>query len=121
MYNLKKLREHLGLKQKDVAEIFNCSQANVALIEKDYKDLTDEQITTLSKIYGEETITSYFFEDSELPTKANKKSTNDYISNEMDTLIGEQQKSISELIDLVKKLQADNSKLTDALIKQKII
>lgn len=120
MYNLKRLREHLGLKQQDVANILNCTQANIALIEKNFKDLTEEQLTILSNQYGEETVISFYLDESELPN-ANSRKVNNSISKEIDILIGEQQKSISELIDLVKKLQAENSKLTDALIRQKII
>lgn len=47
MYDLKGFRQAFGLTQKNIADIFNCGQANVSSMEKSMRDLEPEQYKKL--------------------------------------------------------------------------
>lgn len=59
MFRLKEFRDKHGLTQKAVAEIFSCQQSNIAAIEKEGKDLTEEQYSLLEGKYGKENVDSF--------------------------------------------------------------
>lgn len=104
-----------------MAEILKCTQSNVAQMERDFKDLSEEQIRILSDKYGESEILKFTLIDAPNITPRKKQYTDNEYQNNIDSLLIEQQKSISDLIDMVKNLQAENSKLINALLQQKIV
>lgn len=120
MYNLKAFRNYVGITQVELADIFKCTQPNIAKLEKLYSDLTTEQFNLLSTLYGEESVSKFIITEESETFKPVQ--TNIGISDsKMVDLISEQQKSINDLINMVKHLQIENSKLTDAIINKKII
>lgn len=120
MFDLKKFRESMNLRQTDIAAMFGCSQPNVAIMEREFKDLTIEQLKILSDQYGENTVNKFTIVDNSisLDTKE-RRMKEEYTEDNTDwtKLVFEQQQSISQLISMVKDLQKENSKLTEALIK----
>lgn len=119
MYNLKEFRSYVGITQTELAQMFGCTQPNIAKAEKLFSDLTDEQYKILVDKYGEELIHQYYITSSAVnELKSNIKTSSEHDIND---LIFEQQKSISVLIDMVKKLQEENSKLTTFMLSQKIV
>ena len=123
MFDLKKFRESVNLRQTDIASMFGCAQPRIAYMEKRYSDLTYEQRKILSDKFGENTLLKFTISDDALPTEAKEQKFKDNYIDESDwsKLIFEQQQSIKELISMVKKLQEENMKLTDALLKTKIV
>lgn len=122
MFDLRKLRENLRLRQIDMAEILNCTQSNIAQMERDFKDLSLEHLNILNDKFGEETVMKFAITDESFQKPKRKQVQQEFEQvSRLDDLVSEQQKSIQDLIDMVKKLQAENSKLTDALLRQKII
>lgn len=127
MFDLKKLRESLNLRQTDMASLLNCTQPNIAQMEKDYKDLTTEQYKILIAKYGENTVNKYTMSQDAIPTEPKERRTrltlrgggSEY--HNLQNLIEDQQKTINDLIEAIKKLQEENSKLTSALIQQKVV
>jgi transcriptional regulator with XRE-family HTH domain len=59
MFRLKEFRDKKGLSQNDVAILLGCKQPNIAAIEKDDKDLTDNQLNVLSEKYGKIYVMSF--------------------------------------------------------------
>ena len=59
MFRLKDFREKKSLSQSDVAVLLGCRQPNIAAIEKDEKDLTDNQLNILSEKYGKIYVMSF--------------------------------------------------------------
>lgn len=122
MYNLREFRNYVGLKQTELAELFGCTQPNIVRFEKLFSDLPKEYRDKLISLYGEETVMKFTITDDSFQKPKRKQTQQDFEqSSRLDDLVSEQQKSIQDLIDMVKKLQAENSKLTDALLRQKII
>jgi len=127
MFDLKKLRESLNLRQTDMASLLNCTQSNIAQMEKEYKELTPEQYRILIAKYGENTVNKYTMSEDAIPTEPRERRTRVALRGgngeypNWQNLIEDQQKSINHLIEMIKKLQEENSKLTNALIQQKIV
>ena len=59
MFRLKDFRKENNLVQTDIAKMFGCSHPNIVAIEKDRKDLTEEQLEILSKKYGKDYVMSF--------------------------------------------------------------
>jgi len=59
MFRLKDFRDKKGLSQSEVAVLLGCKQPNIASIEKDEKDLTDNQLNILSEKYGKIYVMSF--------------------------------------------------------------
>ena len=59
MFRLKDFRDKKNLSQSDVAVILGCKQPNIAAIEKDEKDLTENQLNILSEKYGKIYVMSF--------------------------------------------------------------
>ena len=113
MYNLKEFRNYIGLTQTDVAEMFGCSQPNIAKSERLFSDLTVEQSRILKERYGEEIVNRFVLTS---PPQIKKVSTaNEDKDFDWRTLVAEQQKSINDLINMVKLLQDENKRLTDLI------
>ena len=62
MFDLQKFRIDKKILQKDLANLFNCRQSNISMIEK-HKKLTDEQLKLLVDKYGETDINKYHIID----------------------------------------------------------
>lgn len=123
MFDLRSFRNDLSLSQTEMAQLLGCTQPNITRMERDYKDLSKEQARILSDKYGENTVHKYIITDESLPIRKPRPKNNqqEQVSDsDLSMLLIEQQKSISDLINMVKSLQAENSKLTDALIRQKL-
>ena len=59
MFRLKDFRKQHGLNQDDVAALLGCTQPNISSIEKEGKDLTEEQLDILKNKYGEQEVLKY--------------------------------------------------------------
>lgn len=89
MFRLRDFRRDANLTQKDVAELFECAQSNIAAIEKEGKDLMAAQLDVLIENYGKELVVSYMSpgepKESEystvplLPISAQGGSLNDFV------------------------------------------
>lgn len=124
MFDLRKFRESFNLTQVDLAAMLGCTQPYITRMEKEYKDLSGEQRKILEDKYGKNTILKYTMSEDALPSDIQTQTPSRRVerdSPDWKALFAEQQQSINQLIDMVKALQAENAKLTDAIIKQKAV
>lgn len=117
MFDLRSFRNDLSLSQIEMAQLLKCTQPNIARMEKDYRDLSEEQTKILSDRYGDNTVHKYVIADDFPPARKARQRVQEQLVNDTDLsmLLVEQQKSISDLIKVIKDLQAENSRLTEAL------
>lgn len=110
MFDLKRFRKDNNLSQTELAVILKCGQPNISALERDYKDLTKEQMSILTGKYGD--LSSYNIEEQYdedfIPTK---ESDNTFWEN----LVNDQQASIKKLTDLLEMEQLKTSKLIDTI------
>jgi len=65
MFRLRDFRKENKLTQKDIADAFDCGQSNIVAIEKDGKDLTEEQLSRLISGFGEDYVMSFYKNDED--------------------------------------------------------
>lgn len=58
-FDLKAFRKRFGLKQVEVAQLFNCVQGNISAIETGKRGLEDYQARIISEKYGEDILREY--------------------------------------------------------------
>lgn len=58
-FDLKSFRKRFGLKQIEVAQLFNCVQGNISAIETGKRGLEDYQARIISEKYGEDILREY--------------------------------------------------------------
>lgn len=121
MFNLKEFRKRIGLRQVDMAEILNCTQPNIVAMERDLKELTEEQFNILSNTYGADLVHEYYIEKQDCNIKEEKQFALTNSDNDLSALVIEQQKSISSLINIVRTLQEENIRLTAEIMQKRAI
>lgn len=122
MFDLKRFRKDKGLKQSEIAFMFECTQSNIAMMEKDMKDLLPYQVEILTKNYGD--ISDYNVTD------LSNNNIND-IGNPnriWEDLINKYYESNQKLIELLEKEKIEKGKmletinmLTQALLEKKAV
>jgi len=65
MFRLRDFRKEKGLTQGKIADLFGCGQTNITAIEKEGKNLTNEQIDILNNAYGKDYIAQFIEPDIE--------------------------------------------------------
>ena len=63
-FDLKSFRKRFGLKQVEVAHLFNCGQSNISDIETGKRGLEEYQTRILFDKYGEEVVKEYLIPES---------------------------------------------------------
>ena len=63
-FELKAFRKRFGLKQVEVAHLFNCGQSNISDIETGKRGLEEYQTRILFDKYGEEVVKEYLIPES---------------------------------------------------------
>jgi transcriptional regulator with XRE-family HTH domain len=64
MFKLRDFRKEQGLTQIYVAQLFGCVQSNIVAIEKEGKNLTEEQVDILNDKYGKDYVAKFIELDS---------------------------------------------------------
>lgn len=59
MFDLRKFRKEYNKSQQYIADLFNCGQNNISMLEKTNRDLTPEQLNILYKNFGKDVIDKY--------------------------------------------------------------
>lgn len=70
MYDLKSFRQAFGLTQKNIADIFECGQANISSMEKSMRDLEPDQYKKLCAHFDVESVDRFKISDSSKDIKS---------------------------------------------------
>jgi transcriptional regulator with XRE-family HTH domain len=124
MYNLRDFRKKHELKQSDLADLFECNQTNISLIERQLKDLTKEQMKILIDNFGESSVMEFFVPNSEIdkiksqlivdPNSPQEQMRQSYLE-----LIAELLQDNKRLNMEIKSLLRENTKLVKELAENK--
>ena len=76
MYDLKGFRQAFGLTQKNIADIFNCGQANVSSMEKSMRDLEPEQYKKLCERFDVASVDKFKVTDFIYDSKKKESASN---------------------------------------------
>ena len=100
--DLRKFRKDKKLSQNQIGSMFGTGQTNISMLEKENRDLTDEQYDILVKNFGESEVLKYASRDKQEP----KQSEFDVpISLEAWEIIKQQTQIISSQQEVIKSQQ----------------
>lgn len=117
MYNLKGLRKEVNKTQSEIAVLFGCGQNNISMQEKSNRDLTTEQMDILSKNFGEEVVSKYYYEN----TTSNDSATIHHITNNENDIRSISGKETKLLTGEGEMLLSQQTLQTDSLREKKRI
>jgi transcriptional regulator with XRE-family HTH domain len=119
MFDLKSFRKNFNITQTQLAELFNCRQSNISMLESGFT-ITTEQKDILIRNYGEEKVLKYFLSGEDINEA--KKPSNSFeleimylkkILNNHEITLNDQRKEIEFLRTLNTSLLKENEELKE--------
>lgn len=112
-FDLKAFRKDFNLNQIDVAFLFECTQPNIAAIEKGLRPLTAKQANALEEKYGD--ISRYYISDNITTEPNNDSISEEELNLKWEHLVREHLEHIKKLTSLLEESQNENKKLIDTI------
>ena len=114
-FRIKEFRRALGINQWEMAQVIGLTQSNLSRYETNDIDLTEEQVASLRKAYGKETVDKYVNEE---PQKLvlNYEPNNDHSEQTLLSVIKRQNDTIAMQSEQMSQFTQQLSKINERLL-----